>query len=180
MKLNTKEITLSALFSAVIAIFSLIAIPTAFVPVTLGVFGVLFTCVVLGRKLALLSVIVYILTGAIGIPVFSGFKGGMNVLLSPTGGYILSYIFMPFITGFLSDKTRNLNNKKAFFVRLLSCFASIFTCYLMGTLMFMIITHQPLISALSVSVFPFVIFDIIKCVLACVSGNKVQRFINRL
>lgn len=180
MKLNTKEITLSALFTGVISIFSLVAIPTAFVPVTLGVFGVLFSSVVLGKKLGLLSVMVYILIGSFGIPVFSGFRGGISVLLSPTGGYIFSYIFMSLITGFVSDKTNKFSNRKSFIIRLLSCFASLFVCYFFGTLWFITVTPQPLISALFVSVFPFVLFDIVKCVLACVLGSKVQGLINRL
>ena len=80
------------LFAVVIAICSWISIPTV-VPFTLQTFAVFLAVAVLGGKRGTLSVIVYVLLGAVGLPVFSGFKGGIGVLLNTTGGYIIGFIF---------------------------------------------------------------------------------------
>ena len=87
------------LFAVVIAICSWISIPTV-VPFTLQTFAVFLAVAILGGKRGTLSVIVYVLLGADGLPVFSGFKGGFGVLLNTTGGYIIGFIFCPCHVGF--------------------------------------------------------------------------------
>lgn len=84
------------LFAVVIAICSWISIPTV-VPFTLQTFAVFLTVSVLGGKRGTLSVIIYVLLGAVGLPVFSGFKGGVGALLNTTGGYIIGFIFSALI-----------------------------------------------------------------------------------
>ena len=101
MKLNLKEINLIAVFTAVTAILAQISIPIPIspVPVTLSIFGVLLSSLILGRKCGTISQIVYILLGAAGVPVFAGLRGGLSVLLSPTGGYIVSYPIIALVIG---------------------------------------------------------------------------------
>jgi biotin transport system substrate-specific component len=175
MKITTKEMTLSAIFAAVIAVFSVITIPIGVVPVTLGVFGVLFVSVVLGGKASIVSVLVFILVGAVGLPVFSGLKGGAGVILGPTGGYITSYIFMALITGAVSQKLGKRCDALSFALRFAACIVSLLVCYLLGTLQFMLITSKSFNEALSLCVYPFVIFDIIKCTLAVLLGEQLRK-----
>ena len=91
-RLGTKDIALTALFVAVMAVCSWISIP-ATVPFTLQTFGVFLSVGLLGGKRGSLAVLVYLLLGAVGLPVFSGFTGGIGHLLGPTGGYIIGFIF---------------------------------------------------------------------------------------
>ena len=89
---KTYDIVYIAVFAVIMAICSWISIPAA-VPFTLQTFGVFIAVGVLGRKRGSLSVLVFILLGAIGIPVFANFSGGIGVLAGPTGGYIIGFLF---------------------------------------------------------------------------------------
>ena len=91
-KTKTYDLAYIAIFAVLIAICSWISIPAA-VPFTLQTFGVFIAVGVLGGKRGSLSVLVFILLGAIGIPVFANFSGGIGVLAGPTGGYIIGFLF---------------------------------------------------------------------------------------
>ena len=95
-KLKTKDIVFIGIFAALMAICSWISIPTT-VPFTLQTFAVFMAVGVLGGKRGTLSVLVYILLGAIGVPVFAGFAGGLGILTGSTGGYILGFLFSALI-----------------------------------------------------------------------------------
>ena len=100
-KMQTLDMAYIGLFAVVIAICSWISIPTV-VPFTLQTFAVFLAVAVLGGKRGTLAVIVYVLLGAVGLPVFSGFKGGIGVLLNTTGGFIIGFVFFsPVMWGFL-------------------------------------------------------------------------------
>ena len=95
-----KDIVLISLFSAIIVICSLITIPSV-IPFTLQTFA-LFTIIgILGTKKAFLSVLLYLLLGAVGLPVFSGFRGGIGHLFGVTGGYLLGFLLTTLISGTL-------------------------------------------------------------------------------
>ena len=102
---------LGALFSAFICIFSVITIPVGTIPFTLSTFAVMLCALVLGQKMSMLSVLIYIFAGAIGIPVFSGFRAGIGVLIGPTGGYIWSYMLMSLVIGFFTKKKGSIFKK---------------------------------------------------------------------
>ena len=91
------------MFTALITVCSWISIPTT-IPFTLQTFAVFLTVALIGTKRSFISVIIYILLGAVGLPVFSGFKGGVGALLGPTGGYIIGFLFTALITGLILDK----------------------------------------------------------------------------
>jgi len=174
MKLKTKDITTSAIFAAIISFFSIITLPIGVVPVTLGIFGVLLSAVTLKHRGSVFAVLVFILMGAFGIPVFSGFQGGIQVLTGPTGGYITSYIFMAFITGKICEKVGTYS-KKSFLIKLFACFFSLFVCYLFGTLQFVFVTKTSISQAIFLCVVPFIAFDIVKCVLAAILGETLRK-----
>ena len=87
-KTKTYDLAYIAIFAVLIAICSWISIPMT-VPFTLQTFGVFMAVGVLGGKRGSLAVLVYILLGAIGVPVFAGFSGGLGILLNNTGGYMM-------------------------------------------------------------------------------------------
>jgi len=126
--------------------------------------------VVLPAGRAFASVGVYVLVGALGVPVFSGFQGGAGCLFGPTGGYIWSYLIVaPLVS---------LGSKGKLPVKLAFSMASIIVCYAMGTLQYMLVTGtESLWGALVMCVFPFVIFDIIKMLGAVISGSKVKNIL---
>lgn len=200
--MKTKEIIICSLFASITSILSQISLPLGNVPFTLQVFAVMIISLLLDKKLSFLSMIIYILIGAIGIPAFSNFKGGFSVLLGPTGGYILSLPICAFVVSFLYEKINNnsniknkkilqdnssvenenstYNNYKYFLFKnnlltFISMLIGLFIVYFFGTLQFMIITKNTFFVSLSICVFPFIIFDLIKIIFALILNNKIKK-----
>ena len=133
------------------AICSFITIPLGFtpVPINLATLGVFLTGGILGKKYGSISLIVYILLGAVGVPVFAGFKGGLGVLAGPTGGYIIGYLAAAFLTGLLvelvftktgtdSGQRSTKSSTSRFIGIILAMIAGLAACYALGTAWFMI------------------------------------------
>ena len=91
--LKTRDLTLIALFAALIAICAWLTVPMPDVPFTMQTFGVFAALLLLGGKRGTLSILLYLLLGAAGLPVFSGFRGGIGSLLGTTGGYLVGFFF---------------------------------------------------------------------------------------
>lgn len=176
--MKTKNMVLCAVFAAVLSVLAVITIPIGPVPVTLSFLGVMLAGIVLGPKLGSISVLVYLLLGCIGLPVFSGFKGGFQVLLGPTGGYAWSYIIMAFIIGLL---TKNLPQNKwlAAIEIFFACVAGIIVGYTAGTIQFMAIAKTGLTASLAMCVLPFIPFDIAKAAAAAFLGYKILQTIKK-
>ena len=113
--MKTKNIIITGMLTSLICIFSVITLPINTIPITLSTFSVFFISIISDLKKSVSAVMIYILCGCLGLPVFSGFRGGINVLLGPTGGYITGYLFIALIVGLSSEKTRNSANAKRFF-----------------------------------------------------------------
>lgn len=111
-RLTTRDIVTAGMFAAVLAIISQISIPMPTgVPITIQVFGITIVGVILGWRIGLLATLVYILLGAVGLPIFANFQGGMGILVNYTGGYIWSWPFMVALCGIkphTSSKNMNL------------------------------------------------------------------------
>lgn len=101
-KIRTKQMVLIALMTAVTCVLGPLSIPLPFspVPISLTNFAIFLAIFVLGMKSGTISFIIYLLLGAIGVPVFSSFRGGLQVLAGPTGGYLIGFIFLALIMGF--------------------------------------------------------------------------------
>ena len=170
-KTNLKKTIFAALGAALIAVCAWITVPGP-VPFTMQSFAIFFLLFLLGGKPGTLSVLIYILLGAAGVPVFSGFKGGIGVLAGPTGGYIAGFIFSALlyrlITGF-KGKPEKPN--------VFAAFAGLAVCYLCGTLRFISLTSKTASAALSVCVLPFIPFDIIKILLAKLLSLRISKAI---
>ena len=174
---KTKNMILVALFAALMAICSWISIPAA-VPFTLQTMAVFLAVGLLGGKLGSLCVLVYILLGAVGIPVFSGFKGGVGALLGTTGGYILGFLLsallMWLMEHFLGKKT---------WVLVLSMVLGILVCYAFGTVWFRMVYLSTTgevgwMTVLGWCVFPFLIPDGLKIALAAILTVKLKKYIH--
>lgn len=99
-KISIKDMVLAGMFAAFLAIMSQISLPMPTgVPITIQVFAVALVGVVLGWKLGVVSVVIYILLGAVGLPVFAGFKGGLGAITGVTGGYIIAWPAFVFLSG---------------------------------------------------------------------------------
>ncbi|MCO8193776.1 biotin transporter BioY [Anaerofustis sp. NSJ-163] len=163
--MKTKNLVLAALCSVFIAISAWISIPTA-IPFTMQTFAIYFVLFILGAKMCIVAVGVYIMLGIIGIPVFSGFTAGIGILMGNTGGYIIGFLIIP-IFMMLTEKLYNKNTM----LLILFSFISLIICYTLGTLWFYFLytanTGAINITAiLAMCVVPFVIPDIIKIALA--------------
>ncbi len=173
---NTLDIVYIALFAVLIAVCSWISIPLQ-VPFTLQTFAVFLTCGLLGGKRGTLSVIVYLLLAAVGVPVLAGFKGGLGSLLGPTGGYLLGFVFIGLIMWALEKPA-----KTSVPVLVLSMVLGLAVCYAFGTAWFMVVYAKNsgpvgLSTALGWCVIPFLIPDAAKIALATVLTKALRRYV---
>ena len=177
---TVRELTFSAVFTALIAVCSWISIPLT-VPITLQTFAVFAAIAFLGTKCSTASIAVYILLGAVGVPVFAGFKGGLSALFGTTGGYIVGFIFCPIIVALITKLFGNWGEKLV--VRFLAMAVALVVLYAFGTAWFILVYTRStgavtLVQALKWCVTPFVIFDLIKIALALILENRVGKLVN--
>ena len=171
--LNTRDAAMIALCAAVMAVCSWISIPAA-VPFTMQTFGVFLAVGLLGGRNGTLAVLIYILLGAAGLPVFSGYAGGAAKLAGPTGGYLIGFLFMIPIAG--AFRRRYADRPVLTGCGMLLGLAA---AYFFGTAWFVYQMHVSVRYALSVCVLPFIPFDLIKIVLAVLAGSAVRKALLR-
>lgn len=172
-KQETYDMVYIALFVVIIIICAWIAVPVGNIPITMQTFAIFLTIRSLGGRRGSIAVLVYILMGMVGLPVFSGFQGGIGVLFQATGGYILG--FLPaalFMWGI-----EHLMGRKQW-VYAISMVLGLLICYVFGTVWFLVIYMKStgvfgLGAALSWCVLPFVIPDLIKAGLALTFGKRL-------
>jgi len=173
---KTLDLINIALLVALMAVCSWVSIP-ATVPFTLQTFAVFCAVGLLGGKRGTIAVIIYILLGFVGVPVFAGFKSGVGALLGVTGGYIIGFIFSAliywFITKLFGDKTT---------VMAIAMITGLLACYAFGTAWFIFMYTKNsgtigVTTALGWCVIPFVVPDIIKIALAIFVSKRVSTHI---
>ena len=174
-KFKTLDLVYIGLAAALIAICAWITIPLT-VPITLQTLGVCLVAGLFGAKKGTFSVIIYIILGAIGVPVFSGFRGGIGVIAGSTGGYMLGFIFTALIVGIVSERTNKL------WAIALSMAGGILICYAFGTAWFAFVyakdnSPASLATILGWCVFPFLLPDAVKIISAALLTNRLKRFI---
>lgn len=176
--ITTREAACVAMGAALIAVCSWICIPMT-VPFTLQTFAVCLVTAVFGLKLGFWTVAVYLLLGAVGVPVFSGFKGGLGALLGTTGGYLVGFLFTALVVGLAVNK---LGRRPL--VLIVSMAVGILVLYAFGTAWFMVVYARSsgpigLAAALGWCVFPYVIPDGIKITLATLLTGRLHRLLQR-
>ncbi len=155
---SVRSMTFTAIMAAIICVAAPFSIPLpALVPISLATFAVYLAGGLLGAKRGTLAVVVYILIGAVGLPVFWGFSGGLAKLMGVTGGYILGYVPCALLTGIFAD----MSAKKRWLLPL-GMILGTAACYLLGTVWFIIATGSTLSAAIAACVIPFLAGDAIK------------------
>ena len=168
-----------ALMAAVICVCAWITVPFT-VPFTMQTFGVFAALLLLGGKDGTLAVGLYLLLGAVGLPVFSGFRGGLGHLMGPTGGYLLGFL----CTGLAHLLMEPLTERRRGAARAALLFAEQALCYLVGTLWFVAVLFSRgqrygFAAALGVCVAPYLLPDLAKILLADSVSRRVRKLLKR-
>lgn len=166
---KTRQLVLTGLAAAFICITGpmTILLPLSPVPISLCTLSIYLFSYLLGSKHATISVLVYLLIGFFGLPVFAGFTSGPGHLLGPTGGYLIGYILIALICGHFRSKS-GLHLA-------LGCVLGTLSCYALGTLWLALQNNLSLTIACSVGILPFLPGDIIKILCIILIGPTIQR-----
>ena len=175
--MKTKDMTMIALMTALICVAGPLSISIGPIPLTLSNFAVYLAAAVLGAKLGPLAVALYLLIGAVGVPVFSGFTGGVGKLIGVTGGYLVGYVPGAFIGG-LAVKPGQREPEKKWLLPLCLVLGTA-VIYVLGTAWFMLQSGNSLAASLGMCVIPFLPGDAIKIVAATLLAWPVRKAIYR-
>lgn len=167
---STRNLILSSLFAAIVALMAQLSIPLPFspVPLTGQTFGVFLTGSILGARWSAISLFVYILLGAVGLPVFHNFQGGLHIVLGPTGGYLWGFILGGYLLGKISQGKDSYISMVG---GMLLCLAAIYTT---GVAWLSFVSGLAIPQALLLGVLPFIPLDLIKVAAAAALGLKIR------
>lgn len=170
--MNIRDMTKISFFTAVTVICAQISVSIGTVPFTMHTFAFFLSASVLGFKKGILSVLIYILLGILGLPVFSGFKGGIDVLFGPTGGYIWGFLFSAAVIGFITE-----HFNKSTVASVFSMIFGLMICYIVGSIQYMLLYTKNFSGfkiAVATCVLPFIPFDTVKIILAAAVSRKIK------
>lgn len=178
MKLDVKSICLCALFTALIAIGAFIKIPISIVPITLQTLFVVLAGIILGKRLAFISVSLYIVVGLIGIPIFAN-GGGPAYTLQPTFGYLIGFLLAAYIVGYVSERRTSFTS-----ILIISLLAMVLI-YIVGMIYFIWIQKAyygvPYTWGWTMY-YMFLVYlpgDILSCILASFVGKRLKKIVKR-
>ncbi|MBQ2730260.1 MAG: biotin transporter BioY [Clostridia bacterium] len=155
MNSKTKNIVLTGLMAAIISVIAVWQIPLPFgVPLTFQIFAVALSGYTLGRRRGTLAAFLYIAIGAVGIPVFTGFRGGLSVVAGPGGGFIIGFLLVAFLCGVGSHKKTAAS--------LLLGFSGLILCHTAGTFYYSFVQDTPFAASFFAVSLPYILKD---CVL---------------
>ena len=169
-KIKTKQMVLIALMTAVTCVLGPLSIPLPFspVPISLTNFAIFLAIFVLGMKNGTISFIIYLLLGAVGVPVFSSFRGGFQVLAGPTGGYLIGFIFLALIMGFALD-----HFDRKLVPTIIGMIIGMVVCYAFGTVWLAKLLSLSFKEGLMMGVIPYLAGDVAKIIIAAIVGPKL-------
>lgn len=172
------NIVLCALFAAITAVLSQIAIPMpSGVPVTLQTFAVALTGYFLGCAKGSIAIAVYVALGAVGVPVFAGFHGGFASIIGPSGGFILGFIAMAALCGINFAK---LPMKLRIPVRIAFGILGLAACHICGFVQFAIVMGKDLLSSFLLVSVPYIVKDVISVVLAYFAAVAISKAMSKV
>lgn len=178
-RMRTKDLTLIALFTVLTAVCAWISVPVPapLIQFTMQTFAIFAAMLTLGGKRGTYAVTAYLLLGAVGAPVFSGFRGGLSVLLGATGGYILGFFFQALLYWLMTAKLGG-----SLSVKVTASVLGLLLCYAFGTAWYLVLYAQMgkpmgVLTALGYCVFPFILPDLIKLALATLLAQKVGKYV---
>lgn len=173
VKPSTRELVYIGMFAAILAILSQISIPMpSGMPITLQTFAVALTGYVLAWKRGMASTLIYILLGAVGVPVFSGLRGGIQVLAGHTGGFIWGFVFMAMLCGIgiiQENKT----------VGIMIGFIGLVICHLFGVIQFAVVMEMDFLKSFLLASAPYLIKDAVSVILAYILGYRIRKSLIR-
>lgn len=167
---STYEMAGIALMAALMCILGPMSIPIGAVPITLTNLVVYLAVYLLGTKKGTISYGIYLLLGIFGLPVFSGYSGGVAKLAGPTGGYLIGFIFMALVTGIVI-KLAHYHVVWS----VMGMMVATLIAYALGTGWFVVQAECSVAYALGVCVFPFLLGDFMKIVLAAILGPAIRK-----
>ena len=175
-RFRTLDLAYIALFAVLMAVCAWITVPMT-VPFTLQIFAVFAALATLGGRRGTYAVAVYLLLGAVGLPVGAGFQGGLGWLLGTTGGYIVGFLCIALVYWLLTAKLGD-----SFPVKAAACVLGLAVCYAFGTAWFLVLyarTTGPIgvTAALGWCVFPYIVPDLLKLALALLLSRRVEKFL---
>ena len=178
-RLRTLDMAYIALFAVLMAVCAWITVPLPkpLVQFTMQTFAMFMALTTLGGRRGLYAMVVYLLLGAVGVPVFSGFRGGLGVLLDTTGGYIIGFAAAALVYWLLTAKLGD-----SLPVKIAACVLGLAVCYAFGTAWFLVLyarTTGPIgvTTALSWCVLPYIVPDLLKLALAVVLSGRIKKFL---
>lgn len=172
---KTRTLTMTALMTAVICIFAPISIPIHVSPValTLGTFAMYLTAYVLPPRQALAAIGLYLLLGAAGLPVFSGYTAGLSRFAAPGGGYLIGFLFLTGISSlFISRFPKNIPAQMG------GLFLATIVNYMLGTAWMAYLTNTTFLQSLPMGALVFLPLDIVKIIIACLLGNRIRAYLH--
>lgn len=173
MKISTRDLIITSLFTSLTAVGGFISIPLGPVPITMQTIFVVLSGIILGAKLGALSQIIYVILGLVGLPIFAGGTGGLTSVVSPTFGFAISFIAAAYVIGKLTEKNKSLSTI------IYSVILGSFVIYLIGVPYFYFIFTNYLgkninfYASLQYACLPFIPGDIIKAAISIISARKL-------
>lgn len=176
-RISTRQLTLIGVMTAVTCIIAPFSIPLPFSPVPISMTNLVIyiTVYILGTKFSTISYLIYLLLGAVGLPVFSSFSGGLGKIAGPTGGYLVGFIFLALIAGYFVEHFQGRTAYALIGMVLGTC-----VCYLFGTVWLAMQMKLSFPAALASGVIPYLPGDCIKIVIALILGPKLKKAIQRV
>lgn len=177
MKTNVQKITFTALMAALLCILSPISIPlpSPMPAITLAFFAVYLSAYITGPWCSSAALLIYVLLGCVGLPVFSKGQAGFSVLAGPTGGYIIGYFFIAVCTGLAVQRW-----EKKIYLHVAGMVAGTIVCYIFGTVWLGVFMHLTPQAAIAAGVAPFVLFDALKLAACVAVGYPVRKQLTRM
>ncbi len=173
MNTKTKKMAFIALMTAVISVLAPVSMPLAGeVPISLATFAIMLAGVLLGSKNGAAAASLYLILGAIGVPVFAGYTSGAGILFGVTGGYLFGYIPLAFFSGFFCERAKESSRIPAAVGGML---LGTFVLYFLGTVWFINVTQMDLNGAMLACVIPFLPGDLIKIAAVTVLAPQMDR-----
>ena len=173
-KTSTYAMVVTALMAAVTCILAPLSVPIGPVPISLTNFAIYLSLYLLDWKKGTLSYLIYLLLGLVGLPVFSGFSGGVGKLLGPTGGYLIGFIFLAAIAGFFVEKF-----PAKIYMHVVGMIIGMAICYIFGTAWLAGQLGMSFVAALGVGVIPYLPGDTAKIIIAIIAGPQIRKAVSR-
>lgn len=181
---RTRSIAFVGLTIAIMGVSAWVAIPFGPVLLTLQMFALMFAIMVLTSKQCMAAIAGYLVLGAIGLPMFSGMRGGIGMLMGPTGGYLWGYLLGAVAAllvrealGRAMGGAKSFGGTKAFAVDMMACLAFIAVTYVCGCFQYAAVVGVDLAAAFAVTIAPFAVPDVLKAVAAVLCARAVKRAI---